>query len=74
MMLKELLPILRKNAVCINERTLYGGRFILVINPETTKKYIADELLNREVVSIDINRDGMFNIYVGKKKDEDEEV
>ena len=74
MKLKELLPILRKNAAYINERTLYGGRFILMINPEATKKYIADELLNREVVSIDIARDGMFNIYVGKKKDEDEEV
>lgn len=74
MKLKELLPILDRNAVYINEQTFYGGYFILMINPKKTKQYIANELLNREVVSINIDRNGMFNIYVDKKQDEDVEV
>ena len=72
MKLIELLPLIEGYTVELYEKRKYGpSRFIALINPKKNKKYISDDLLDREIYSISISCNRNFRIYVCNKEDFD---
>lgn len=73
MTLKELLPLIEGYTVDLYEKRKYmPSRFITLINPKKNKKYISDDLLDREIYSISISCNRNFRIYVCNKKADEE--
>ncbi len=75
MKLIELLPLIACNTVDIYEKRKYRpSRFIVLINPKKIKRYISDDLLDREIHSISLMYGGRLSIHVCSKKDDKELV
>lgn len=73
MKLIELLPLIEGYTVELYEKRKYmPSRFIALINPKKNKKYISDDLLDREIYSISISYNREFKIYVCNKKADEE--
>lgn len=73
MKLIELLPLIEGYTVDLYEKRKYmPSRFIALINPKKNKKYISDDLLDREIYSISISCNRNFRIYVCNKKADEE--
>lgn len=75
MKLIELLPLIDCSAVNIYEKRRYRpSGFIATINPKKNKGCISNNLLDGEIYSISTNYNGVFNIFIGNKKADEELV
>ena len=75
MKLIELLPLIDCSTVNIYEKRRYRpSGFITTINPKKNKGYISNNLLDGEIYSISTNYNGIFNVFIGNKKDDQELV
>lgn len=73
MKLKELLPLIDYSTIQIYEKRQYmPSRFIVLMNPQTNKGYISNELLDREICSLSITDGYDFRIFVDDKKKDDD--
>ena len=74
MKLIELLPLIECSEVAIYEKRKYRpSTFIGLFNSRKNKRYISDDLLDREIYSISVGY-MKINIYVCDKKVNEESV